>query len=156
MTSHPHVGSPVAQVQQPPIDEGVTLGIDPDPDALHLRNHLIQSYFKYQTLWVEIVNKGSFSVGRARGIQSRWYSDFLENSMLACATRLSTSKAVRALGHEYVSRAKNEAFKAMSGPTPANLQAFLLLSEYEVTQGNDRPGWMYCGKSTVPFSDHPY
>jgi hypothetical protein len=68
---------------------------------------------------------------------------------LASATRLSTSKAVRALGSKYFKWAKDEAMSAMSEPTPAGLQGFLLLSEYEVTQGNDRPGWMYCGKSSV-------
>lgn len=41
---------------------------------------------------------------------------------------------------------------AMTEPTPAALQGFLLLSEYEVTQGNDRPGWMFCGKYRVTRS----
>jgi hypothetical protein len=149
MTSHPHVGSPVEALQPLSTDEVVALGIDLDPNSLHLRDHLLQSYFKYQTLWVDIVDKQCFSSSREHGTQSRWYSDFLENSMLACATRLSTSKAVRALGPRYLSSAKDEAMKAMCEPTPASLQGFLLLSEYEVTQGNDRPGWMYCGKSFI-------
>ncbi|EXJ87221.1 hypothetical protein A1O3_04180 [Capronia epimyces CBS 606.96] len=33
------------------------------------------------------------------------------------------------------------------------MQGFLLLSEYEVTQGNDRPGWMYCGIACRMLSD---
>ncbi|KAJ9501985.1 hypothetical protein H2202_002947 [Exophiala xenobiotica] len=135
MTSHPHVGSPVEALQPLSTDEVVALGIDLDPNSLHLRDHLLQSYFKYQTLWVDIVDKQCFSSSREHGTQSRWYSDFLENSMLACATRLSTSKAVRALGPRYLSSAKDEAMKAMCEPTPASLQGFLLLSEYEVTQG---------------------
>jgi hypothetical protein len=110
---------------------------------------LLQAFFKYQTLWVDIVNKESFLTHRAIGNQSRWYSKFLENAMLACGARLSTSKAVRALGAKYCESAKDEVLKAMSEPTPANLQGFLLLSEYEVTQGSDRPGWMFCGKCAV-------
>lgn len=66
--------------------------------------------------------------------------------MLACATRLSTSKSIRSMGSKYCELAKKEISIAMSNPTPANLQGFLLLSEYEVTQGKDRPGWMFCGK----------
>lgn len=96
-------------------------------------------------LWVEVVNKDTFLAHHTDGQSSRWSSSFLENTVLACATRLSTSKAVRDLGPEYHRRAQQEILRAMSEPTPAILQAFLLLSEYEVTQGNDRPGWMFCG-----------
>lgn len=96
-------------------------------------------------LWVEVVNKETFLAHHSDGRNSQWFSSFLENTVLACATRLSTSKAVRDLGPEYYKRAQQEVLRAMSEPTPANLEAFLLLSEYEVTQGNDRPGWMFCG-----------
>lgn len=95
------------------------------------------------------MNKKSFLALQANGTFSRWYSKFLENAILACAARLSTSKAVRALGPKYCEWAKDEALAAMSEPTPANLQGFLLLSEYEVSLGNDRPGWMFCGKCFV-------
>ncbi|KAJ4181917.1 hypothetical protein NW767_014004 [Fusarium falciforme] len=73
--------------------------------------------------------------------------------MLACATRLSTSKSVRTMGPKYYELAKAETAKAMSDPTPANMQGFLLLSEYEVTKGNDRPGWMFCGVACRMLSD---
>lgn len=146
-TSHPHVVSPGGESRLASFDDVDSVGIDLDPSSPHLRGHLIQSFFKYQTLWVDIVNRELFLAHQATGSYSRWYSNFLENAMMACGARLSTSKSVRALGAKYLTWAKDEAMRAMSEPTPANLQGFLLLSEYEVTQGNDRPGWMYCGKS---------
>lgn len=146
LTSHPHVSSPVDQSQTSGADEFATLGIDLDSKSPHFRAHLIQSFFKYQSLWVEIVDKECFMANRSNAANSRWYCDFLEYSILACATRLSTSSAVRALGREYAQLAKTEILGALHEPSPANLQAFLLISEYEVTLGNDRPGWMFCGR----------
>lgn len=145
-TSHPHVVSPGEDFRLTPADDVDAVGIDLDANSPHMRDHLFRSFFKYQTLWVDIVNKETFLHHQANGTNSRWYSKFLENAMLACSTRLSTSKSVRALGSKYCEWAKDEALRAMSEPTPANLQGFLLLSEYEVTQGNDRSGWMFCGK----------
>jgi hypothetical protein len=149
VTSHPHVASPGEESQPAPFDDFDVVGIAIDPNSLHLRDHLCQSFFKYQTLWVDIVNKPTFLAAKAAGNNSRWYSEFLENAMLACATRLSTSKSVRALGSKFCELAKDDVLKAMSEPSPANLQGFLLLSEYEVSHGNDRPGWMFCGKSPI-------
>jgi len=148
-TSHLHVVSPSRDSGLNSLDEAETVEIDLDPTSPHLRDDLFQSFFKYQTLWVDVVNKESFLTHQAHGNPSRWYCEFLENAILASSTRLSTSKAVRALGSKYFESAKEEALSAISEPTPAALQGFLLLSEYEVTQGNDRPGWMYCGKSAA-------
>jgi hypothetical protein len=148
-TSHPHVVSPSEDSGLTSSDEADAVDIDLDPTSPHLRDDLFHSFFKYQSLWVDIVNKECFLTHRAVGSPSRWYSKFLENAILACSARLSTSKAVRALGSKYYEWAKEEAMSAMCEPTPAALQGFLLLSEYEVTQGNDRPGWMFCGKSAV-------
>ncbi|EFX06499.1 fungal specific transcription factor domain containing protein [Grosmannia clavigera kw1407] len=163
-TSHPHVGTSneEAPMPMPLFDEAdvAGIGIDLDPNSPHLRAHLFQSFFQYQTLWVDVVDKEAFlgqptaggGIGGAN-TQSRWRSSFLENAMLACGTRLSTSKSVRALGPKYCEWAKGDVLRAMSDPTPASLQGFLLLSEYEVTQGNDRPAWMYCGVACRMLSD---
>ncbi|KAJ3545707.1 hypothetical protein NM208_g2392 [Fusarium decemcellulare] len=147
-TSHPHVVSPSDESESLVIggDDGDAVNIDLDPTSTHLRDHLFQSFFKYQTLWVDVVDKKTFLAHQANGHDSRWYSRFLENAMLACGTRLSTSKSVRALGAMFCAKAKDQVLVALSEPTPANLQGFMLLSEYEVTQGNNRPGWMFCGK----------
>jgi hypothetical protein len=144
-TSHPHVVSPGGDSGFVSSDEADAVDIELDTSSPHLRDDLFYSFFKYQSLWVDIVNKENFLAHQARGGPSRWYSNFLENAILACSARLSTSKAVRALGSKYCEWAKEEALSAMSEPTPAAMQGFLLLSEYEVTQGNDRPGWMFCG-----------
>ena len=145
LTSQPHVGSPVPQELDPLPDEFTTLGIAVDTNSTQLRDHLLQSYFKYQPLWVNVVDRKNFMAHRTIGAPSRWYSDFLEYTMLACAARLSTSGAIRALSREYVKLAKGEILVALDNPTPASLQGYLLLSEYEVTQGHDRSGWMLCG-----------
>jgi len=78
-----------------------------------------------------------------------WYSKFLETVMLACAARLSTSSAVRSLGERYSLQAKADVLQALEIPSAASMQAFMLLSEYEVSYGRDRIGWMLCGKEAV-------
>ncbi|KAI8937409.1 hypothetical protein NX059_005134 [Plenodomus lindquistii] len=152
-TSHPHVASPSEDSRLTSSDRVDPVGIELDAHSPRLRDHILRSFFKSQTLWVDIVNKDAFLSHQAAGKDSRWYSKFLENAMLACGTRLSTSASVRALGAKYFDWAKDEALKAMIEPTPANLQGFLLLSEYEVTKGNDRPGWMFCGVACRMLSD---
>lgn len=148
-TSHPHVISSTEDCRPSGLDDIDTVSIDLDPASPHLKEQLFQSFFKYQSLWVDIVDKETFLAHKTNGNQSRWYSKFLEHVILASGTRLSTSKSVRALGSRYREWAKEEVLKAMTEPTPANLQGFLLLSEYEVTKGNDRPGWMFCGKRAL-------
>lgn len=154
VTCHPHVVSPTDDFKSrlACFNDAGTVNIDLDPNSTHLRDQLFQSFFKYQTLWVEVVNKKIFLTHQASGHDSQWYSEFLENAMLACSTRLSTSKSVRALGAMFCDKAKQQVLGAISEPTPANLQGFMLLSEYEVTQGNNRPGWMFCGKSNLKES----
>ncbi|CAK7234704.1 hypothetical protein SBRCBS47491_009039 [Sporothrix bragantina] len=163
-TSHPHVVSQDSRdaSQQPNhmtiFDELDAVGIDLDINSPHLRATLLQLFFKYQILWVSVVDKEAFLSHQALQNSSphqplRWYSKFLESTMLACGARLSTSKAVRALGSKYCDWAKTELVQAMSEPTPANLQGFLLMSEYEVTRGNNRLGWMLCGLACRMMSD---
>lgn len=150
-TSHPHVVSSSEGSRLTFSDEIDAVSIDLDSASSRLRDHLFQSFFRYQTLWVDVVDKELFLSHQANGTESRWYSKFLENTMLACSTRLSTSKSVRSLGHKYCQWAKDAVLSGISEPTPANLQGFLLLSEYEVTQGNDRQGWMFCGKDAMLY-----
>lgn len=164
-TSHLHVVSYDRRDGREPghmtvFDELDAVGIDLDINSPHLRDTLLQLFFKYQILWVSVVDKEAFFSHQAlQGLTSagsppsRWYSKFLESTMLACGARLSTSKAVRALGIKYCDWAKTEMVRAMSEPTPANLQGFLLMSEYEVTRGNNRLGWMLCGMACRMLSD---
>ena len=78
--------------------------------------------------------------------RSEYYSSFLENALLSCATRMSTSEGVRALGARYAARAKAEIAQELEYSNIATLQGFLLLSDFEATRGRDRLGYMYCGK----------
>lgn len=129
-------------------DELAEAGIGLDMNSTQLCNNLIQLYFEYQKLWVSIVDQRKFMEDRQKGIESPWYSPFLETTVLACATRLSTSRAVRALGQKYVNKARESVPDVLETPSPSFLQGLLMLSEYEVTQGNERPGWMFCGMAT--------
>jgi hypothetical protein len=105
---------------------------------------MLRSHFKYQTLWATVVDKEVFFDHRTRGT-SFWYSSFLETVLLASAARLSTSDDIRSLSHKYAARARQGIPLALETPSAASLQGFLLLSEFEVTQGRDRIGWMLCG-----------
>lgn len=121
--------------------------IDLDPSSRHLRDSLLREFFKYQILLVELIEEGLLlRHWREDGDESRWHSKFLENIMLACSSRLSTSESVRRLGLNYYELAKEGVSKALYEPSPANLEGFLLLSEYESTTGQSSLGWMYCGK----------
>jgi hypothetical protein len=120
-------------------------GVQIDMHSAQLRSHLLRIYFKYQRLWINVVHKAVFMEHKANGVASQWYSTFLEAVLLACASRISTSSAVRALGNEYAKEAKSSIIEALEHPSAASLQGFILLSEYEVTLGHDRIGWMLSG-----------
>jgi hypothetical protein len=117
-----------------------------DMHSVQLRESLLRGYFKYQPLWLSVVDKSLFMADRAKGAVSKWWSHFLESVLLASAARLSTSAAVRSLAHEYEKEARERITDAMEYPSIASLQGLLMMSECEVTQGNDRFGWMLCGK----------
>ncbi|KIW26769.1 uncharacterized protein PV07_06577 [Cladophialophora immunda] len=140
-----HVSSPSDVVRSvsslhppPPVTQ-----IDLDSDRL--KTLLFNNYCNFQTLSVNIIHRELFLSHRARGLRSQHYSRFLENSLLACSARLSTSAAVRALGSTFAMRAKSEIVSELEDPNVATLQGMLLLSDYEMTEGRDRVGWMYCG-----------
>ncbi|OAL33981.1 hypothetical protein AYO20_06816 [Fonsecaea nubica] len=120
-------------------------GTQIDMDSDRLKTLLFNNYCNFQTLSVTIIHPELFLSHRARGLRSQHYSRFLENSMMACSARLSTSVAVRALGSSYAMRAKSEIVSELEDPNVATLQGMLLLSDYEMTEGRDRVGWMYCG-----------
>lgn len=129
-------------------DELVDFGIAVDINSAQVRSRLLHSFFRYQTLWVNVVDEHLFQEHRKGGKPSMWYSNFLETVLLACAARLSTSSAVRSLGERYSSQAKAEVLHGLETPSEASMQGFMLLSEYEVSYGRDRIGWMFCGRDT--------
>lgn len=124
-------------------DEGLNI------DSAPLRALLFHTYWKIQPHSIIIVDEGFFVQGRDAGRRSEYYSSFLEDAVLACATRLSTSHGVRALGAKYVERAKAAIANELERPNTATLQGFLLLSDFEATRGRDRLGYLYSGKNKL-------
>ena len=118
-------------------------------DSAPLRSLLFHNWWQIQPNSVVVVDEALFQSSRQVGGRSEYYSTFLENSLLACATRISTSESVRALGPKYAERAKTETAQELEYPNIATLQGFLLLSDFEATRGRDRLGYMYCGKQML-------
>lgn len=133
-------------------DLGVTVGTN----TPQLEYGLLQSFFKYQPLWINAVDEGLFWQHRECRTSSMWYSSFLEAAMLASAARLSDSSAVRSLGEQYSDQTKAGIIQALESPSAASLQGFLVLSEYEVSQGREHMGWQLCGKRKHTFASDDY
>ncbi|KAJ9619077.1 hypothetical protein H2204_012788 [Knufia peltigerae] len=144
-TCNLHVSSPSNVVRSLPrtILSGPEVHID--MDSLRLKNMLLNNYCNFQTLSVSVIHRESFLSHRDRGLRSQHYSVFLENSVLACAARLSTSAAVRSLAPSYAKRAKSEIVMELEDANMATLRGMLTLSDFEMSEGRDRVGWMYCG-----------
>ena len=141
-TSQPHIQRHAVPVEMEEVvseDEGLNI------DSAPLRALLFNTYWKIQPHSIVIVDEGFFTQGRDIGRRSEYYSSFLEDAILACATRLSTSEGVRALGAKFVDRAKAAIAHELDRPNTATLQGFLLLSDFEATRGRDRLGYLYSG-----------
>jgi hypothetical protein len=132
----------------PSTDEPADLGIAIVTDTVQVKCRLLQSFFRDQPLWVNAVDEELFWRHRESRKQSMWYSSFLENAMLASATRLSSSRNVRVLGDQYAAQAKAGIVLALNHPSAASVQGLLMLSEYEVSQDRESLGWNTCGKWT--------
>jgi hypothetical protein len=132
-------------------DELADLGIAVSTNTFQVKCHLLQSFFRYQPLWVNAVDEELFWDYREKPEPSMWYSGFLEAVMLASAARLSNSSAVRSLGEQYAAQAKAEIWQALENPSAASVQGFLMLSEYEISHSRERMGWQLCGMSFTAF-----
>ncbi|KAJ0413477.1 hypothetical protein BJY00DRAFT_319729 [Aspergillus carlsbadensis] len=141
------------QVVSTPLDAFADLGIVVDINSAHLRSRLLDSFFQYQPLWISVVDEHAFRTQQSATEPLIWYSPFLETVMLACAARLSTSSAVQLLAEEYSAQAKLLIPQALTNPSAAAMQGFLLLSEYEATRGRERFGWQLCGMACRLLSD---
>jgi hypothetical protein len=49
------------------------------------------------------------------------------------------------LSSAYAKRAKADLETELEDPNLATVQGMLLLSDYEMSEGHDRVGWIYCG-----------
>jgi hypothetical protein len=114
-------------------------------DAAPRKEFLFQIFFRAQLLSTAVVNQASFEAGRSLRSRTQRYSKFLENAILASASRMSTSQDLRLSGSHYADRAKHELLEEMANPNMASLQGLLLLSDFEATRGRNRLGYIYCG-----------
>lgn len=145
-TSQAHIhrqSVPVESEEHATHDEGLNI------DSTPLRTAIFSTYWKIQPHSIVMVDESLFLEGREGRRRSEYYSTFLEDALLASATRMSTSGGVRALGPKFVERAKAAIADELERPNTATLQAFLLLSDFEATRGRDRLGYLYCGKSCI-------
>lgn len=141
-TSNHHVHSREIQVDSDPVRPGDEIEID----SPTVRRLLLEIFWKVQPLSIVLIERYDFERGRMNGARSDYYSEFLENSLLACATRMSTSPDIRSLGSKYAERATALVTTELQDPHIASLIGFLLLSDFESTRGRNRLGYMYCGK----------
>lgn len=114
-------------------------------DSGPVRSRLFQTFWTAQPLSQALVDQEMFEQGRSSGIRSQFYSAFLENIVLANATRMSTSPDIRALGPKFAEKATAQIVDELQDPAIATIQGFLLLSDFEATRGRDRLGYLYCG-----------
>jgi len=148
-TSQPYIqchSVPVDNEELNWTDEGLNI------ESAPLRVLLLHNFWKIQPHSIVVVDPDLFMRGRENGRRSEYYSAFLEEVVLAAATRLSTSDGVRALGPKYVERAKAMIASELERSNTATLQGFLLLSDFEATRGRDRLGYLYSGESLVARS----
>lgn len=120
-----------------------------DADAPSVRKAILESFWRSSELWSSIVDRDFFVASKAAGHSSQYYSQGLEDSMLACGSRNSTSSAIRMVGREYLNRAKRSLQTEIESPTIASLQGCLLVSNYEAGVGQNRIGWMFMGKAAI-------
>ncbi|RFU26448.1 hypothetical protein B7463_g9888, partial [Scytalidium lignicola] len=114
-------------------------------DSEQFQRELLNIYFDFQPLSIIVINKEAFMEHYSIGLPSEYYSEFLLNCILACAVRLSTRVAIRSLSELYIKRAKTHLVDALEHAIIATLQGFCLLSEFEMSSGNDQAGWLYAG-----------
>lgn len=118
-------------------------------DSPQLQKILFNAFWTWNdlSLTVNIVDKDLFNAHRAlEEASSQYYSDFLQDSILACSSRMSTSGVIRRLGQRYADRAKGSLISHLESPTIATFQGLLLLSDFESTNGRERVGWTYAGR----------
>lgn len=147
-TTQPHIPSPVPSTERAltSCDDEAETGLYINMDSDQLKKWLLDRFWKMQPLSVTVVDQDLFMTQRALGKRTQFHTPFLEDAILACAARVSTSGAVRGLGAKYAERAKAEISAELEQPNMATLQGFLLLSDFEATRAHARTGWTYSGE----------
>ncbi|OQE01234.1 hypothetical protein PENVUL_c043G06397 [Penicillium vulpinum] len=116
-----------------------------ETDSLHVRRAILDIFWTSNELWSNIVDKEQFLASKVGGQASEYYSPSLEDAMLACGSRNSTSSVIRKAGRIYVNRAKEGLLTQVETLSIAAIQKLLLVSNFEAGDGYHRIGWTYCG-----------
>lgn len=109
-------------------------------DSSQVQKVLLEIAWRYLSLQTGLVHEQYFLSHRDLGVRSQYYSPFLENALLACASRVSTSTSIRNLGKPYIDRAVKDIPMELENPTLSTIQSFLLLADFEATRDRDRLG----------------
>ncbi|KAF2168750.1 hypothetical protein M409DRAFT_52774 [Zasmidium cellare ATCC 36951] len=152
-TSQLHIRSNSLPVDPEADSSNSTSANELKTDSSRVKEVLIQGFWESQPLSQAIIERTRFEDGRKAGLRSEYWSPFLENALLACASRMRTSPDIRALGPRYCEQATSKVIEEMQSPQIATIQGFLLLSDYEATRGRDRLGYLYCGMATRMIFD---
>lgn len=145
-TSQNYHSSPCAdrniQGQHGRIDQSV----DMDLDSPHIKRVVMDCFWKSNEVFGRAVDRELFTASQKAGGAAEYYSQALEDVILACGARNSTSAVIRRLGHRYVKRAKARLLMQIESPTIGSILGFMLLSNFDSSMGSHRVGWTYGGK----------
>lgn len=117
-----------------------------DLDSPHIKRVILDCFWKSNEVFGRAVDQELFTAAHKAGEPSEYYSKALEDVMLACGARNSTSAVIRKLGPRYVKRAKAGLLMQLESPTIGSIQGFMLLSNFDSSLGSHRVGWTYGGK----------
>lgn len=134
------------EIQSHPTEEDIGNETALNLDSSQVQKVLLEIAWRYLSLQTRLVHEQYFLSHRELGVRSQYYSKFLENTLLACASRASTSITMRKLARPYIDRAVKDIPMELEYPTLATVQGFLLLADFEATRGCDRLGWTYMGQ----------
>lgn len=118
-------------------------------DSSQVQKVLLQIAWRDLSLQTKLVHEQYFLSHRDLGMRSEYYSPFLENTLLACASRMSTLTAIRNLGTSYIDRAVKYIPMELENPALSTVQGLLLLADFEATRDRDRLGWTYMGQQPL-------
>lgn len=156
LTARPH--SQLVPITSPQTEKEGDCDLEaaPNIDSPRLQKALFDAFWDWNDLklTLNIVDQAMFTMQREVGSASQYHSRFLEDVILACGSRMSSSSVIRQLGKKYAKRAKAGLEQQLESPTISSLQGFLLLSDFESTRGSERVGWTYGGEHTWP-GRHP-
>lgn len=123
-------------------------------DTPEFRAKHLERWWKFQESSVYLMDPKLFMAGYQSRARNHHFSNFALNAMMACSLRLDHDQSIRRLSRAYSERAKQDIGDGLSNPNMSVVHAFVLLSDYECTNGREELGWVYIGKiETLPYTN---